>query len=144
MVLRSPWSAPLVQTNSLAAQEDQMATTAVGLFPEPEPIPDVVEAELDPWEEDYVVGYESAYLDMVRVVGLGVEHWIECPGCPGCDILGMLVNQVRKEASESNYRVVRETMYREGDYGGLGFGYINTGDEYAMSVASADLGDAAV
>lgn len=88
--------------------------SAVGVFPEPDPTPNVYEPNIDPWEDDYVSGYESAYLDMVRVVGLGVEHWTECPGCPGCDILGALVNQVRKEASEANYKVVRETMYGEG------------------------------
>lgn len=102
--------------------------TAVGLLPEPGRDSNVGDKEPDPWETDYVAGYESAYMNMVRVVGLGIEHWVECPGCPGCDILGMLVNQVRLEASEANYRVVRETMYGEGDYGGPGFGYIETGD----------------
>lgn len=34
--------------------------TAVGLFPEPEPVPNVYEPELDPWEDYYISGYDSA------------------------------------------------------------------------------------
>ena len=48
------------------------------------------------------------------------------------------MNQVRKEASEANYKVVRETMYGEGNYGGLGFGYIGTGDVRGNPVASEE------
>ena len=88
--------------------------TAVGLLPDP-----------DPWETDYAKGYENAFAEMVYVISLGRQHWIECPGCPGCDVLGVLMNQVRKEA-EGN-ETARPVTF-EGEEGMLGVYFTVTKD----------------
>lgn len=44
--------------------------------------------------DTFMYGYDAAYEEILTTIKLGRTHWEECPGCPPCEVIDAVVNNL--------------------------------------------------